>query len=426
MTSRISRELFEEARLLLPGGVSSPVRAFAPYPRYMARAKGAHMTDVDGNEYIDYCMGFGPLILGHARAEVVEAIKAQSQQGVLYGAPIEKEVEMARLISRYYPSMEMMRFVSSGTEATMHALRVARGYTGKKKIIKVEGAFHGAHDALLVKAGSGATTHSTPDSLGIPGEVTSNTLLVPFNDLDAMSRLIKAESDQVAALILEPVIGNAGPILPDEDYLRGLRELTEENSILLIFDEVITGFRLAMGGAQEYYGIRPDITTLGKIVGGGLPIGVFGASREIMSMVSPVGKVYQAGTFSGNPLSLAAGMKTIEILERKGHDDLNSQGKRMRRGLEQILQDMRLDYRVQGIGSMFQLFFCNAEVRDYAGAKECDSALFMRLFRELLEAGVYLPPSQWETNFLSTAHDKTVVDHSLDAFASALPRVVRS
>ena len=423
MRTRRSQDLYDRARGLLPGGVSSPVRAYSPYPIYFQRGKGSHVWDVDGNEYIDYCMGFGPLILGHAREEVVMALQAQAELGTLYGAPIEMEAEMADMVRSHFPSMEMMRFVSSGTEATMHALRLARGFTGRKKIVKIEGAFHGAHDALLVKAGSGATTHCAPNSLGVPEEVAANTLLAPFNDLHALENLLRAHRDQVAALITEPVIGNAGTILPEEGYLQGLRELCDLHGILLILDEVITGFRLAMGGAQELYGVRADITTLGKILGGGMPIGAFGASKEIMSLVSPLGKVYQAGTFSGNPMSLVAGRETIRTLRREGHEGLNSAGEVMRKGLDRACVQMDLPYRAQGIGSMFQLFLSEWVVRDYGSAMRCDNKLFMRLFQALLERGIYLPASQWETNFLSTAHGDADARRTIEAFASALQEV---
>ncbi|MFA5311793.1 MAG: glutamate-1-semialdehyde 2,1-aminomutase [Methanomassiliicoccales archaeon] len=423
MNSIRSGALYFEAKKYLPGGVSSPVRAYEPYPRYIQAGKGAIIYDADGNEYIDYCLGFGPLILGHARREVVEALKAQVELGTLFGAPVEKELQMAKLINRYYPSMEMMRFVSTGTEATMHAIRVARGHTGRNKFVKIEGAFHGAHDSVLVKAGSGATTHSAPNSLGIPEEVTKNTLLAPFNDLEAVKSAFLGNKGEVAAIILEPVMGNTGPILPDDGYLQGLRELTREHDVLLIFDEVITGFRLAMGGAQQFYKVVPDMTVLGKIAGGGLPFGAFGASKEIMSNVSPLGKVYQAGTFSGNPLSLTAGIETISTLEKEGHDGLNRQGERMRKGLESIVNEMHLGYQIAGIGPMFQLFLTDCTVHDHADAKRCDSILFMDLFERLLEKGVYLPPSQYETNFLSTAHDERTVDRTLDRFAEALSEV---
>jgi glutamate-1-semialdehyde 2,1-aminomutase len=345
--------------------------------------------------------------------------------GTLYGAPIEMEVDYAKLINQYYPSMEMMRFVNSGTEATMHAIRLARGCTGRKKIIKVEGAFHGSHDAVLVKAGSGATTHSAPDSAGVPEEVTRNTLIVPYNDPESIVRTIRENKGAVAAMILEPVIGNAGPILPQEGYLRHLREITTDNDVLLIFDEVITGFRLAMGGAQEYYNVKPDITTLGKIAGGGMPIGIYGASEDMMKRISPSGNVYQAGTFSGNPMSLAAGMETVKQLAIIGHESLNANGERMRQGLEAILNEFHVRYRVVGIGSMFQVFFTTGEVNDYQDAKRSDTALFMKVFHKLLENGIYLPPSQFETNFLSTAHTEAEVDDTVSAFAMSLGEVTR-
>jgi glutamate-1-semialdehyde 2,1-aminomutase len=420
-----SKELFEQAKALMPGGVSSPVRAFQPYPCYIKSGRGSRITDVDDNEYIDYCMAYGPLILGHADPKVTEAIKAQADLGTLYGAPIEMEIDYARLVKHHYPSMEMVRFVNSGTEATMHAIRLARGYTGRKKIIKVEGAFHGSHDAVLVKAGSGATTHSAPDSAGVPEEVTRNTLIVPYNDPEAILQAIRDNRGEVAAMIMEPVIGNAGPILPKEGYLNHLREMATSEDVLLIFDEVITGFRLAMGGAQEYYGVRPDITTLGKIAGGGLPIGIYGASEEIMRKISPSGNVYQAGTFSGNPMSLAAGMQAVKQLAAVGHDDLNANGERMRKGLEAILNEFHVRYRVSGVGSMFQVFFTGAEVNDYQDAKRSDTVLFMKVFHKLLENGIYLPPSQYETNFLSTAHSESDIDDTVSAFAMALGEVTR-
>ncbi len=420
-----SRELFGKAKGLMPGGVSSPVRAFPPHPLYISKGKGSRIWDADGNELIDYCMAFGPLILGHAPPAVVKALAVQAKLGTLYGAPIEKEIEMAELIRRHYPSAEMMRFVSSGTEATMHVLRLARGYTGKDRFIKVEGAFHGAHDSVLVKAGSGATTHSVPNSIGIPAEVTRNTLLVPFNDLDAVKRTIKENKGEVAALITEPIIGNAGPILPEERYLKGLRELTAEEDVLLILDEVITGFRLAMGGAQELFRIKADLMTLGKIAGGGLPIGIFAGPEEIMSHISPRGKVYQAGTFSGNPMSLTAGLATLRELERVGYEDLNGKGERMRNGLKEVLEDLRLDYTVEGIGSMYQLFLSKGPIRNYEDAKKSDTALFTKLFDLLLEKGIYLPPSQFETNFLSTAHTDEDIEFTIKAFEEALREVTR-
>lgn len=423
MTGERSKQLYERARALLPGGVSSPVRAFKPYPRFIASAKGSRITDVDGQEYIDHCMAFGPLILGHAHPSVVRALREQAERGVLYGAPIEAEAEFAEKVVRNYPSIEMLRMVSSGTEATMHALRLARGYTGRKKVLKFEGCFHGAHDAVLVKAGSGATTHSAPNSLGVLEEVAANTLLAPYNDLGSVEKVLAANRGQVAAIIVEPVMGNIGPVLPREGFLEGLREMATANGVLLIFDEVITGFRLSMGGAQRYFGVTPDITTLGKIAGGGMPIGVFGASEEIMRAVSPLGKVYQAGTFSGNPMTLAAGVATIRELEAVGHDSLDRKGEMLRQGLREALKDTKVPHQVAGIGSMFQLFLSHRPVANYQDALGADAAMFDRMFLRLLDKGVYLAPSQFETNFLSTAHTDEEVRHVVNAIAEALTEV---
>lgn len=423
MGRELSRELYERAKRLMPGGVSSPVRAFQPYPCFIDRAKGSRITDVDGNEYIDYCMAFGPLILGHAHPAVVKAVQEQAERGTLYGAPVEAEARFAETVRTHFPSMEMLRIVSSGTEATMHALRLARGHTGRKKVLKFEGCFHGAHDAMLVKAGSGATTHSAPNSLGVPEEVAANTLLAPYNDLEAVRRVLDANQEEVAAVIVEPVMGNIGPVLPEDGFLHGLRELATDNGSLLIFDEVITGFRLGMGGAQQRYGVRPDITTLGKIIGGGLPIGAFGASAEIMGKISPSGKVYQAGTFSGNPLSLAAGLAAIGELRRVGHEDLERKGELMRSGLRDALAASSVPHQVAGTGSMFQLFLADRPVRNYQDALRSDAPLFSSLFLRLLEEGVYLAPSQYETNFLSTAHTDEDVRRTIDAFAQALAEV---
>jgi glutamate-1-semialdehyde 2,1-aminomutase len=307
----ISRELYSEAIKLMPGGVSSPVRAFKPHPFFVSKARGSKIYDVDGNEFIDYCMAYGALILGHANEEVKNAIKEKLEDGWLYGTPIELEVKYAKLIRKYYPSIEMLRFVNTGSEATMSALRVARGFTGREKIVKIEGSFHGSHEAVLVKAGSGATTFGVPNSAGVPKDFVKNTLQVPFNDVQALSYVLEKNKD-VAAVIMEPVMGNSSLILPEANYLKEVRKITLENDVLLIFDEIITGFRLAMGGAQEFYGVKADITTLGKIAGGGFPIGIYGGRREIMEKVAPSGDVYQAGTFSGNPISLLAGYTTCE------------------------------------------------------------------------------------------------------------------
>ncbi len=409
-----SKELYEEALKLLPGGVSSPVRAVKPYPFYTSRARGSKIYDVDGNEYIDYCMAYGPLILGHANEEVKEKVKEQLERGWLYGTPIELEVEYAKLIRKLYPSIEMLRFTNTGSEATMAALRVARGFTERNKILKVEGSFHGAHDAVLVKAGSGATTHGVPNSAGVPEDFVKNTLQVPYNDVETLAEIVEKNSEELAALILEPVMGNASLILPEKDYLKEVRKITKENDVLLIFDEVITGFRLALGGAQEYYNVKPDLTTLGKIAGGGFPIGIFGGKKEIMELVAPSGPVYQAGTFSGNPVSLIAGKTTVEILMRE-----NPYAE-----LERKTRDLveRVSEKVEKtcIASMFCIYF-GEKPKDYADALKLDKNKFMEFFWKLLKNGVFLPPSQYETCFLSTAHS----DEDVEKTAEAINRCLR-
>ncbi|MFQ6136485.1 MAG: glutamate-1-semialdehyde 2,1-aminomutase [Candidatus Hydrothermarchaeales archaeon] len=415
-----SKELFEESKKVLVGGVNSPVRAMKPYPFFTARGEGCRLYDVDGNSYIDYCLAYGPLILGHAYPKIVENLKRQLEDGTTFGTPTELETKLARKIVNHVPSAEMVRFVNTGTEATMAAIRLARGYTGKEKMIKFEGAFHGAHDYVLVKAGSGATTHGTPDSAGIPEGTTSNTLLAPFNDEEIIERMIAADGD-IACIILEPVIGNAGCILPREGYLKFLRDITEENDICLIFDEVITGFRLALGGAQEYFDVRPDITTLGKILGGGLPIGAIAASEEIMENFSPIGKVYQAGTFNGNPLSMVAGYTAIgELEDGRVYRKVNALGERIRKGLEDISEDLGIKSKVYGIASMYQMYFAEGEVMDYRSALKADKDLFLRYQREMLKKGVFLPPSQYECNFISYAHGEEEIDETLSKAGEVL------
>lgn len=415
-----SKKLFEQARSLLPGGVSSPVRAISPFPFYTARAEGPYLWDVDGNRFIDYCLAYGPMILGHRHPAVARAVMDQLERGWLYGTPTELEVRMARRISGLYPSMEMLRFVSSGTEATMAAIRVARGATGRAKIIKVEGGFHGAHDSVLVKAGSGATTLGTPDSLGVPADATRNTLQVPYNDPLALEAALSAYPGEVACLIMEPVLGNIGPVLPQAGYLEAVRDLTREHDVLLIFDEVITGFRLGLGGAQERYGVRPDMTTLGKIVGGGFPVGVFGGRRDLMEQVAPGGGIYQAGTFNGSPVPLAAGMATLDVLEGE-IERLNRTGDGMRRALGDILEDLGLGYSVVGIASIFKIFF-GPEPHNYEEALRCDRSGYQAFFRRMLERGIFLTPSQFETDFISTAHGEDVIQATLEAVHSCLKR----
>ncbi|MDY0386341.1 MAG: glutamate-1-semialdehyde 2,1-aminomutase [Methanolobus sp.] len=415
-----SRDLYNKARTLIPGGVSSPVRAIKPYPFYTDSASGSKIRDIDGNEYIDYCLAYGPNILGHSNPTIKQAIISQLEKGWLYGTPTELEVDLAEKIAGLYPSIDMLRFVSTGTEATMSALRAARGFTGKNKFIKIEGGFHGAHDAVLVKAGSGATTLGKPDSLGIPEDFTKNTLQVPFNDIEALTTVIEKNQDELAALIIEPVMGNIGPILPDAGYLKDVRKLTEENDVVLIFDEVITGFRLAMGGAQEYFGVTPDMTTLGKIIGGGLPIGVFGGKKEIMEMIAPSGSVYQAGTFSGSPASVAAGLTVLDVLEKEEvHKKLNATGEMMRSSLYEIVADLGLDYNVVGIASMFKIFFGDKPL-NYQDVLKCDKEGYLKFFFKMLDSGVFIPPSQFETNFISTAHTEDDIEKTLLAYEANL------
>ncbi len=418
-----SKRLYEEALKLLPGGVSSPVRAVKPFPFYTAYAKGSKIYDVDGNEYIDYCLAYGPLILGHANPVVKEAIEEQLERGWLYGTPIELEVEYANLITKLYDSIEMLRFVNTGSEATMSAIRLARGFTGRNKILKVEGSFHGAHDAVLVKAGSGATTHGIPNSAGVPPDFVKNTLQVPFNDVEALAEIVEKNREELACVIMEPVMGNAGLILPEKDYLREVRKITEENDVLLIFDEVITGFRLALGGAQEYYGVKADLTTLGKIAGGGLPIGIFGGRREIMELIAPSGPVYQAGTFSGNPLSLIAGYTTVKFIMENGVlEKVNRTTKAIAEGIKDQMEDTNLDCSVGYIASMFCVYFGETP-KNYADALKLDKEKFLKFFWELLKEGVFFPPSQYECCFVSYAHSEEDVERTVEAVGVCLRRL---
>lgn len=409
-----SEELFNEAKDLMPGGVSSPVRAIRPFPFYTASGHGAVLKTVDHDEYIDCCMAYGPLILGHAHPAVKDAIERQLGDGWIYGTPAEQELQFAKRIVADYPSVEMVRFVSSGSEATMAAIRLARGYTGRSGIVKVEGGFHGAHDAVLIKAGSGATTHGVPDSAGVLPAVAAQTFQVPYNDPAALDTLLFSNHD-IAAFILEPILGNIGPILPDDRYLSEVRKITAQNDVLLIFDEVITGYRAGIGGVQKAAGIRPDLTTLGKIIGGGLPIGAFGGRRDIMEMIAPAGPVYQAGTFSGNPLSLTAGLATIGLLHANPgiYQELAAKARAIGESLPRRYQDSFVQ-----TGSMFKLFFRDSPPRDYRTAKECDTARFAEFWKSMLRESIFLPPSQFETNFLSAAH----TDSQVEAIAGAYRR----
>lgn len=425
VTSR-SQMLYERAKMVLPGGVNSPVRAFQPYPFFVEKAKGPRLYSVDGQSYIDYCMAYGALILGHAHEQVIEAIAEQLKNGTVYGAPTELEIRFAELIRSIYPSMEMLRLVNSGTEATMHAIRAARGFTGRKKIIKFEGCFHGSHDSVLVKAGSGAAWFGTPSSQGVPEETARNTIVLPYNDFSAIEETFRHEGSEIAAVIIEPVIANSGLILPAKGYLEHLRKLTNNYGAVLIFDEIVTGFRVALGGCQEYYGVKPDMTTLGKIMGGGLPIAAFGGRKEVMQNISPMGGVYQAGTFSGNPISVTAGYTAVKFLvENKNqiYPELESTCKKLAAALVDLSTDRGIEAQVNSLASMFQIFFTSKPILNYATAKHSNTQKFYRYFMELLRNGVFVPPSQFETCFLSTSHSPNDVENTIEAFDKALAAV---
>ena len=403
-----SSELFARALARIPGGVNSPVRAFRGLgrePFFVERAQGSKIWDVDGNEYIDYVGTWGPAILGHAPAIVVDAVRSAAGRGVSFGIPNPFEVEMAELICSWVPSIEKVRMVNSGTEATMSCLRLARGFTGRDKIIKFEGCYHGHADALLVQAGSGALTHGRPDSAGVPADFAALTISLPFNDIDAVRRAFRENPNQIAAIILEPIPANAGLYFPRDDFLQQLRNECDRHGAILIFDEVMTGFRVARGGAQEIYGTRPDLTALGKVIGGGLPVGAFGGRSDIMDQLSPLGPVYQAGTLSGNPLAMAAGLAQLRELERiDGWSLLEKSGARLEELMRETLRDLRVGWIFHRIGSMFCLFFAIEPVVDLASAKRSAPEKFARFFKACLDRGIYFAPSQFETGFLSTAH----------------------
>ncbi|PYI90651.1 MAG: glutamate-1-semialdehyde-2,1-aminomutase [Verrucomicrobia bacterium] len=423
MASR-SSQLFAAALQRIPGGVNSPVRAFRGLgrePFFVERAEGSRIWDVDGNEYIDYVGTWGPAILGHAPAVVIDAIHAAAARGVSFGIPNPFEVEMAELICRWVPSIEKVRMVNSGTEATMSCLRLARGFTGRDKIIKFEGCYHGHVDALLVQAGSGALTHGRPDSAGIPAEFAALTISVPFNDIEAVRAAFRENPKTIAAIILEPIPANAGLYFPRENFLQALRDECDRRGALLIFDEVMTGFRVARGGAQELFGLRPDLTALGKVIGGGLPVGAFGGRAEIMDQLSPLGPVYQAGTLSGNPLAMAAGLAQLRELERiDGWSLLEKRGARFEESTRATLRDLNLPWVFHRIGSMFCLFFTGEPVVDLASAKRSDPEKFSRFFNACLDRGAYFAPSQFETGFLSTAHTLDDIERTATIVREAL------
>lgn len=419
-----SEALFREARDVIPGGVNSPVRAFKSvglHPRFIRSGKGCRITDEDGNEFIDYVASWGPLILGHANPEILQAVSDAMRQGTSFGAPTRREVELARLICEMVPSIEMVRLVNSGTEATMTAIRLARGVTGRDKIIKFSGCYHGHNDGLLAKAGSGAATFAIPDSMGVPASVVEQTVVVPYNDLEAVRRKMRELQGRVAAVIVEPVAGNMGVVPPKEGFLEGLRLLCSESGTLLIFDEVITGFRLAAGGAQEYYGIQPDLTCLGKIIGGGLPVAAFGGPRAIMEHLAPVGGVYQAGTLSGNPLGVAAGIAMLKALRRDNpYSELERKTSVLADGVAGILTEKGIAHTINRVGSMMSLFFHPGPVTSYEEALQSDRNAFNAFFGKMLEHGVYLAPSAFEAWFVGTAHGEVEVEGTLDAVRQSI------
>lgn len=420
---------FQRAKNSIPGGVNSPARAFRSVggnPIFIAKAKGAKMWDVDGNEYIDYVSSWGPMIVGHADERVIKAITDAAQNGTSYGAPTSGETDMAELIKKMKPSMDMVRMVNSGTEATMSALRLARGYTGKDTFIKFEGCYHGHADSFLIKAGSGALTLGLPDSPGVTHGTARDTLTARYNDLEAVSRLFEKHGEDIAAVILEPVVGNMGVVIPDQEFLEGLRGLTRKYESLLIFDEVMTGFRLAKGGAQEYFGVTPDITCLGKIIGGGLPVGAYGGPKEIMEHLAPAGPIYQAGTLSGNPLAMAAGLATLKIIDETPdfHKNLEAKSARLEDGLRNNLKQSGQNGVINRVGSMITLFFTDLKsVKSFDDANQSDTEKFSRYFRDMLRQGIYLPPSQFEAAFIPACISDEEIDKTIEASLVAMSRL---
>jgi glutamate-1-semialdehyde 2,1-aminomutase len=422
-----SNKLFTKAQTIIPGGVNSPVRAFKAVgrtPIFIKRASAAFVWDEDRNKYIDYVGSWGPMILGHTNPAITKAIREASKRGTSFGAPTGLEVKMAELITKLVPSIEMVRMVNSGTEATMSAIRLARAYTGKDMIIKFEGCYHGHGDSFLIKAGSGAMTLGVPDSPGIPSAIAMNTLTARYNNLTSVRTAMEQNKDQIAAIIVEPIAGNMGCVPPMDGFLQGLRSLCDEFKALLIFDEVMTGFRVALGGAQALYSVRPDLTTLGKIIGGGLPVGAYGGKKEIMQMVAPAGPMYQAGTLSGNPLAMAAGWTMLRILHANKmiYKQLEQRSAQLEEGIRDNLNKLGLGYTFNRVGSMCTLFFTSTPVTDYDSAKISDTAKFSMYFNSMLEQGIYLPPSQFEAAFISTAHSEKIIEKTIKANYKALQR----
>jgi glutamate-1-semialdehyde 2,1-aminomutase len=414
-----SQKLFNHAQLLIPGGVNSPVRAFRSVggtPLFIKRGRGSQIWDADGNVYIDYVGSWGPLIAGHAHPDVVKSVQQMAERGLSFGAPTEAELEMASLINKLVPSMEMLRLVSSGTEATMSAIRVARGFTGRSKIVKFEGCYHGHADGLLVKAGSGALTFGQPSSAGVPPEIAAQTMVLDFNDETSVNAAFAHKGSEIAAVIVEPVVGNANLIAPKPGFLQLLRELCTQHGAVLIFDEVMTGFRVALGGAQALYGIKPDMTTLGKVIGGGMPVGAFGGRRDIMQCVAPLGPVYQAGTLSGNPVAVAAGLATLRVVQTSGfYDKLNVTAQALCEGLSVAAAAHQIAFSAQHVGGMFGLYFRASPPQTYAEVMECDKERFNQFFHSMLAEGVYLAPSAYEAGFVSSAHTAADIEKTIAA-----------
>ncbi len=423
-----SIRLFRQAQELLPGGVDSPVRAFRAVggqPLFIERGAGPHLIDVDGNRYIDYVLSWGPLILGHAHPDVVDAIRQAADKGTSYGAPSPLEIDLALLVRKFIPNLEMLRFVNSGTEATMSALRLARAFTKRDKIIKFEGCYHGHADMLLVQAGSGVATLGLPDSPGVPADTVKDTLVARFNDIESVEVLFDKFPEQIAAVIIEPVTGNMGVVPPVPGFLEGLRKITEKHGALLIFDEVMTGFRVHPGGAQALFGIRPDLTALGKVIGGGLPVGAYGGRRDIMELIAPAGPVYQAGTLSGNPLAMAAGSATLTWLEQHPHVwlEMETRVTRLSAGIRSAAEMAGIPLTGYQIGTMFSAFFTETPVKDWPTAKTSDTGLFGRFFQGMLARGVYLAPSQFEAGFMSAVHDDAAIDHTVEAAQQSFKKI---
>jgi glutamate-1-semialdehyde 2,1-aminomutase len=419
--------LFDRSQTVIPGGVNSPVRAFRAVggtPLFLSRGEGACVWDADGRRYIDYVGSWGPLVLGHAHPQVVEAVREAASRGLSFGAPTEAELEMAELITRLLPSMQQVRLVSSGTEATMSAIRLARGFTGRAKIVKFEGCYHGHADSLLVKAGSGALTFGQPSSAGVPAEIAAQTMVLDYNDAGMLERAFGAQGDEIAAVIVEPVAGNMNLVKPRPEFLRALRDLCTKHGTVLIFDEVMTGFRVGLQGAQGLYRITPDLTTLGKVIGGGMPVGAFGGRRDIMQCIAPLGPVYQAGTLSGNPVAVAAGLATLKLVQVPGFfDRLGDAAARLVQGLQKAGRDAGLVFSAQSVGGMFGVYFRAASPESYAHVMECDKNAFNRFFHAMLAQGVYLAPSAFEAGFVSAAHGEAEISATIEAASTAFAKI---